>query len=255
MEVNARQSLLAFLIAAFAFQTWLVYTDSAGREMPLSQDAQRGRAVWHERNCQSCHQIYGFGGFLGPDLTNAIEQLSAERLESVLTLGAGQMPAFHLSPEERDALVQFLQEVGATGVGQLKLGEVVTPEALLAQVTEGLAAAEGSELSPAAARGRGIMIGQGCITCHLPNPESLHRAADLTTLARSSDRGSVLTILRDGMPGTAMPRLGLSPEEGEAVFEFLEWMSAHDAEIQAAFEGLSGGRELDFARIPWFEYE
>ena len=33
-------------------------------------DIAAGRIVWQKNNCQSCHQLYGLGGYLGPDLTN-----------------------------------------------------------------------------------------------------------------------------------------------------------------------------------------
>ena len=72
MSIRARQGLMLALVCAFVAQTWLVYADPAGKRTPLSPLAARGRALWHRRNCQSCHQIYGFGGFLGPDLTNAV---------------------------------------------------------------------------------------------------------------------------------------------------------------------------------------
>ena len=29
-----------------------------------------GKLIWQKYNCQSCHQIYSLGGYLGPDLTN-----------------------------------------------------------------------------------------------------------------------------------------------------------------------------------------
>ncbi|MCH7870146.1 MAG: c-type cytochrome, partial [Planctomycetes bacterium] len=36
--------------------------------------AKSGLAIWRENNCQACHQIYGYGGFLGPDLTNLMDR-------------------------------------------------------------------------------------------------------------------------------------------------------------------------------------
>ena len=94
MPVPARKLLIFCLVAIFAVQTWLVYSDPAGKDATLSPLASAGQTVWRENNCQSCHQLFGFGGFLGPDLTNAIGALSTERLDSVLTIGSGQMPAF-----------------------------------------------------------------------------------------------------------------------------------------------------------------
>ena len=90
MNTGTRKILLVSLVLVFFVQTWFVYSDEAGRATPaLSAEAARGRELWHEHNCQSCHQIHGFGGFLGPDLTNATLRLTDARLEAVLTGGAG----------------------------------------------------------------------------------------------------------------------------------------------------------------------
>ncbi len=81
-----KKVMLTCLVAAFGVQTVLVYTDE--RQDPLSDIELRGRALWHENACQVCHQIYGQGGFLGPDLTNVASRLEDSRLESLLTVGS-----------------------------------------------------------------------------------------------------------------------------------------------------------------------
>ena len=66
MNVRARKRSMIGLVLIFFVQTWFVYTDPAGRRTPaLSREATLGQKVWHDHNCQSCHQLYGFGGFLG----------------------------------------------------------------------------------------------------------------------------------------------------------------------------------------------
>ena len=100
-------ALKYFLLGAFSFQSWLVYSDPTGRIDALSPEAAAGRTLWMQNGCQTCHQLHGFGGFLGPDLTNAAQHLTRARLDSVLTIGAGQMPAFGFSGSERAALSAF----------------------------------------------------------------------------------------------------------------------------------------------------
>lgn len=250
MGIRARQLLLSFLVACFAAQTWLVYSDPAGTEAVLSEEAAAGQTVWRENNCQSCHQLYGFGGFLGPDLTNAIDGLSPERLESILTVGSGQMPAFQLEADARAALTTYLQEIDATGVSQPKLGEAVPPAELLRQLVE-----TGEELPADVARGWEIASSQNCIACHLPNEQSLHLSTDLTTIVESVARERLFEILHDGIPGKAMPRLALSPADCEAVLAFLIWMNERGDEIRGRFENLSTTGELRLLELPWFEYE
>ncbi len=43
---------MAFLVTAFALQTFLVYSDDTGRLLPpLSETALEGRLVWLSNNC------------------------------------------------------------------------------------------------------------------------------------------------------------------------------------------------------------
>ena len=91
---TAKKIMMAFLVAAFAVQTALVYSDEPTG--PIDEEAIRGRELWHDNGCQVCHQFYGQGGFLGPDLTNAYSSVDTVRLRSLLTIGSGQMPAIGL---------------------------------------------------------------------------------------------------------------------------------------------------------------
>ena len=92
----AKQGLVVALVACFVIQSCLVYFDPSPAP-GLTNAARQGRRIWHTHNCQSCHQLYGFGGFLGPDLTNATERLTPARLEHLLTVGSREMPAWSAS--------------------------------------------------------------------------------------------------------------------------------------------------------------
>lgn len=245
---------MAALVGAFALQTWLVYSDPTGRSSPpLTVLAAEGRGIWHRHNCQSCHQLYGFGGFLGPDLTNAVDGLSPARLDSILTQGSQQMPAFGLAAEERDAVAQFLREVGETGVSQPKRGESLPPAEILKKLVARAIESDGP-LPEDVARGCAIVEEQGCIGCHLPNPRSLHRAPDLTTMHERVERERMLTVLAEGIPGKAMPRLQLSAADGEAVRAFLQWMEERGDAIRTEFASIGSEGRIVLSALPWFEY-
>lgn len=76
-----------------------------------------GRLVWQKYNCQSCHQMYGLGGYLGPDLTNVYSRLSGNTtaLDGFLKQGIKQMPKYNLSERELKLLMGFLKETDASG--------------------------------------------------------------------------------------------------------------------------------------------
>jgi len=61
--------------------------------------------------------MYGLGGYLGPDLTNAASrgENSHQRIKTFLDLGYKSMPKFDFTEEELDQIVQFLIEVDKTG--------------------------------------------------------------------------------------------------------------------------------------------
>jgi len=242
------------LVGAFVLQTWLVYSDPTGRSTPpLSVLAVEGRGIWHSHNCQACHHIYGFGGFLGPDLTNAVLGLSQARLDSILTEGSQQMPAFHLEQGEREAVTQYLRELAETGVSQPKRGENLPPAELLENFVA-LAVELDGPLASGVARGYAIVGEQGCIGCHLPNPRSLHRAPDLTTMHSRVEQARLLTVLDEGIPGKAMPRLRLSTSDGEAVRAFLAWMEERGEAMRRDFASIGSEGQIILSALPWFEY-
>lgn len=76
-----------------------------------------GRLVWQENNCQSCHQLYGLGGYLGPDLTDEYSTPGKGKdfIKAMLSTGIKQMPAFHLSDKEFNQLAAYLKSVDESG--------------------------------------------------------------------------------------------------------------------------------------------
>jgi len=266
MAIRTRRLLVVLLTALFLGQTWLVYSDPAGRAgAPLSELARDGRRIWHRHNCQSCHQLYGFGGFLGPDLTNVAERYAgqddpggtsrplAERLATVLSTGSARMPAFHFAPQQRAALAAFFEELGRTGVGQVRVRKAEPPRALFQRLVDDGPGAE-APLDELAARGRDIVFGRGCIDCHRPNGRSTFRATDLTRMRATVDLARLAQVLSAGIPARGMPPFDLSTAEVEAVAAFLAALAARGPEIRSGFESAERGSSGSLSDLPWFEY-
>ncbi len=108
--------VIAILIAAAAVWTGFAWThpgpEPARRASPL---AIEGKRVWLSKNCQACHQAFGLGGYLGPDLTNAMSRRGPVYVRSLLHEGRGVMPRLGLDDREVDALVEYLAYVDRTG--------------------------------------------------------------------------------------------------------------------------------------------
>jgi nitric oxide reductase subunit C len=82
-----------------------------------SKVASEGRLVWQKYNCQSCHQLYGLGGYLGPDLTYIYSAPGKGEIviKALVKSGTTQMPSFNLTIEEETNLLQFLKSTDASG--------------------------------------------------------------------------------------------------------------------------------------------
>jgi len=80
--------------------------------------AANGRLVWQKYNCQACHQLYGLGGYLGPDLTNIIskEGKGEAVIRALIKSGTKQMPSYNLEEEEIHLLLEFLKSTDASGL-------------------------------------------------------------------------------------------------------------------------------------------
>ena len=74
-----------------------------------------GKKVWLKYNCHSCHQIYGLGGFLGPDLTNLMSRSDSNYLKALVSSGTQVMPKFKIKEQELTDLIYFLNCVDSTG--------------------------------------------------------------------------------------------------------------------------------------------
>lgn len=109
------RALLSALCAVFAVYSWLVYASTPTRGAVASAQVRAGMGVWQANNCASCHQLYGLGGYMGPDLTNVHSQKGEVRIRTFVRYGTGRMPAHVLSDAELDALVTFLAWVDRSG--------------------------------------------------------------------------------------------------------------------------------------------
>jgi nitric oxide reductase subunit C len=110
--------IVSVLIALFSLYNYSIYTSKSDfGTVHFSKKAQHGETLWLKNNCNSCHQLYGLGGYLGPDLTNVYSAIGKGEIYMKVMMSSGikVMPKFNLSENDKDALVQFLKEVDQTG--------------------------------------------------------------------------------------------------------------------------------------------
>ena len=258
LPVRSRELLLLPLMASFLFVSFLAHTNYADGfpEAPLSESGLRGLKLWRQHNCQVCHQLYGFGGFLGPDLTNSItDQTGPDDFRLVLTRGKKQMPAFNFSKADQEALLAFLRSMNATGRSRpagLRNGDSARRpdhfwELLLAYERE-----SGSAASDLVRQGCLIFQENGCDECHVPFAPGLHRAPDLSKHVSRTSLDDLRVIASQGLD--KMPTYELPEEHLRTMGAFLSWLRTNRPALVDVNIRLCDRESFSWSTIPWFEY-
>jgi nitric oxide reductase subunit C len=107
------------LFVCFLFFTAFVYTSDVPGTAPLPEQelALQGKHIWQQQNCGACHQFYGLGGYIGPDITNVMSEKGKGEtyVRSILAHGTATMPDFKLSLQDTNVLIAYLRAADKTG--------------------------------------------------------------------------------------------------------------------------------------------
>ncbi len=105
------------MFATFVVYSALVYTapPNLPQSLPRTERVEHGQRLYQEYNCVACHQFYGLGGYMGPDLTNVISANGPAYAGAFLRAGSVQMPNFNFDDVQVDALIGYLEFVDASG--------------------------------------------------------------------------------------------------------------------------------------------
>lgn len=122
------KTVFIILIVSYCSYSGLIYLFSNKTSETPSPNVTKGLAVWQSKNCQACHQLYGLGGYMGPDLTNIIsDSIKGPAYASAfIQSGTAKMPKFNLSAAEVNDLLAFLTWVDRSGKSNVP-ADKVTP--------------------------------------------------------------------------------------------------------------------------------
>lgn len=118
MKTKRNIGVISLLLTVFAVYNFFIYTSkNQVNPIKLSSKAIKGQQLWQNNNCWSCHQIYGLGGYLGPDLTNIYsDSLKGQAyIKAFLNSGIKSMPKFNFSDDESEAIIAYLKTIDSTG--------------------------------------------------------------------------------------------------------------------------------------------
>ena len=116
--------IVIFLSLFIAYATYSFVVYSKGTESNVSVNVNEsvkiihGKKLFQQYNCTACHQLYGLGGYLGPELTTAYSDPSRGELyiRAFMQAGGQRMPNFHFQKEEIDAIISYLKYVDETAI-------------------------------------------------------------------------------------------------------------------------------------------
>lgn len=121
MKSSSKRLIMGILLSCFFIYTIIVYTVGTQEDKGIryiTSSAIAGKYLFQKYNCSSCHQIYGLGGYMGPDLTNVISRYeqNKEFVNAMLQNGSQRMPNFHLKEDEINSIVSYLKYIDKTGI-------------------------------------------------------------------------------------------------------------------------------------------
>lgn len=121
MSSAGKRIIFGTLLACFFIYTVMVYTVGTSidpGEKFITNDAVHGKSLFQKYNCGACHQIYGLGGYMGPDLTNVISRnnQNPQFILAMIENGSDRMPDFQLNKAEVNSIIAYLRYIDQTGV-------------------------------------------------------------------------------------------------------------------------------------------
>lgn len=129
MSTRLKRIFFWSLFLLFVVDGYIIYTSGAdndpGKEF-LTEGAKKGKLLFQQYNCIACHQLYGLGGYMGPDLTNVMS--APGKCESFVKIfmqsGTQRMPNFHLTESEVNELSEYLNYTDKTGISPVRNFEI-----------------------------------------------------------------------------------------------------------------------------------
>lgn len=113
--MRQKSTTLIILLLGFLSYSFYLYMMLPVKNRQVEKEADAGKMVWQQYNCNACHQVYGLGGYLGPDLTNVYSKRGPAFIQSFIKTGIGAMPQFDLTDTETKSLLAYLKAIDASG--------------------------------------------------------------------------------------------------------------------------------------------
>lgn len=211
-------------LAIFLALTWDTHrqVDALTNADKLSEQVVAGKHVWEKKNCNECHTILGFGVYYAPDLTKVYKRIGADGIkaavlepEAIFATSFRKMPNLHVTEQEADDLVAFLEWTG----------NIDNHDWPPQDSEEAMSAAE-RRLSGGVGLSRGAAaFREKCMSCHSIGGEGGSTGPALDHIGSLYDAGQIARYIEDPKSvysGSRMPpQTDVNVSDREALGEFL----------------------------------
>ncbi len=209
---------------------FLALTYDSMRQVPrltndhkITEDVKAGKHIWEDNNCMGCHTLFGEGAYYAPELTKVIERRGKPWIRLFLKdpeamfPGERKMVNYNFNDQEIEEVIAFLEWCGEVDLNGFPakppLGRVAAPI-----VTTGKSSMAKPE-----------MFKSICAACHTVGGEGGSVGPALDTIGGKMEREALKEWISDPQkikPGTAMPKIPMTPEQLDEMVDYLLDLSA-----------------------------
>lgn len=227
--LSKSQARLFFLTATLGFSgVFLALTVDTVMQVPershqdlMTKEVIRGKEIWDRNNCMGCHTLLGEGAYYAPELTKVVDRRGKDwirvfiRDPEAMFPGKRKMVKYDFTEDEITEVIAFLEWIGNINTNGFPAEPDMAPPPA---ATASLEATAGNmaEAPP--------MFGSVCTACHSLGGAGGTVGPALDGVGHRYTEPELRAWLKDPAavkPGTAMPNLGLSDADLDALTTFL----------------------------------
>lgn len=188
------------------------------KEHNLTPQVIAGKEIWEKNNCMGCHTLFGEGAYYAPELTKVVERRGKDWMRLFLKdpqamyPGERKMVQYDFTDEEIEHVIAFFEWCGEVDLNGFPadppLGRVAAPV-----VTTGKTDVPKPQL-----------FATICSACHSVGGEGGKVGPALDLVGTRMDHDAMTAWISDPQkikPGTAMPKIPMTPEQLEEVVTYL----------------------------------
>lgn len=205
---------------------FLALTVDSMRQIPkltkddlITEQVVRGKALWEANNCMGCHTLFGEGAYYAPELTQVVARRGAPWIKLFLDdpekmfPGQRKMVRYGFTEAQKDDLVAFLTWCGGVNLqgfpAKPPLRDLMRPTSTTAAVD---------------AAGQPELFRTICVACHSVGGAGGVVGPALDEVYKRKNREEMVAWISDPQglkPGTAMPRIEMSPAQLNEIVDYL----------------------------------